>query len=161
MKTERAEIIEKAKLDIVDVQTGNMGKFTEKELIEILNKYGTLSNNNEETILDKTLTTTDERHEIKVSEIWNVPFESTIVKFNISGLDYTSYNGDYEVENGTTWEEFINATFPQDFDNGWHVILDTGYIIANVGGGGYIITYQYLCDSNENAIKRNDIIANR
>ena len=159
MKTERAEIIEKAKLDIVDVQTGNMGKFTEKELIEILNKYGTLSNNNEETILDKTLTTTDERHEIKVSEIWNLPFESTIVKFNISGLDYTSYNGDYEVENGTTWEEFINTTFPNNYV--WMYVKSTEYIFSNVEETISTIIVNYLCDPNGNVVKKSDKIIKR
>ncbi len=91
-----------------------MGKFTENELVEVLNKYGTLSDNGEETILDKTLTTTDKVHEIKVSEIWDVPFEkSNIVKFSIANSDIMSQwfeswgNGNFEVPKGTTWKEFI------------------------------------------------------
>ena len=159
MKTKRAEIIEKAKLDIVDVQTGNMGKFTEKNLVEILNKYGTLSDNGEETILDKILTSTDRKHEIKVSEIYDIPFENTIIKFNISGLNYTSYNGDYEVENGTTWEEFINATFPNNYV--WMYVKSTEYIFSNVEEVSERINVGYLCDPNGNVVKKSDKIIKR
>ena len=70
IKAERAEIIEKARIDIFKKQTDNLGDFTENELIEILKKYGEISSE-EETILKETLTTTEKKYKIKVSEIWD------------------------------------------------------------------------------------------
>ena len=97
---------------------GNMGNFTENELVEILNKYGTLSDNGEETILDKTLTSTDKKHEIKVNEIWDIPFGKGTVMFSINGKidEYTDLrsvfsdwgDGSFEVPKGTTWKEFLS-----------------------------------------------------
>ena len=97
---------------------GNMGKFTESELVGILNKYGTLSDNGEESILEKTLTSIDKKHEIKVSEIWNVPFTkepiSNTVKFSMDitifegwGYEDNWGDGNFEVPKGTTWREFL------------------------------------------------------
>ena len=83
---------------------GNMGNFTEKELIEILNKYGTLSDNGEETILDKILTSTDKLHEIKVSEIWEEPFKKIEQNNKIS---FTIDEEPFQVDKGTTWESFL------------------------------------------------------
>ena len=69
-KTERAEIIETAQMDILGKQTENSGEISEKELKQILLKYGNLSEN-EDNILDKTLTTTKGNYKIEVSEIYN------------------------------------------------------------------------------------------
>ena len=54
-KTERAEIIETAQMDILGKQTENSGDITENELKDILIKYGALSDD-EEKILEKTFT---------------------------------------------------------------------------------------------------------
>lgn len=72
--SERQDIIEKAKMDILDKQTENYGSITEDELIEVLtssnyNTQGTLSD--EESVLDRTLTSKDGKHTIRVSEIYN------------------------------------------------------------------------------------------
>ncbi len=159
IKSERIEIIERAKIDIMEKQTQNLGKFKQKDLEEILNKYGTLSNEQEENILDKTLTTTDQKHQIKVNEIWNKPFEGKI-SFTINGLNEQSHNGTYEVEKGTTWEEFINATFPKNFQD-WVCIKETNEIIVNIVDAGYVITFSYLITANGNNVKRNDVIIER
>ncbi len=159
IKSEKIEIIERAKIDIMEKQTQNLGKFKQKDLEEILNKYGTLSNEQEENILDKTLTTTDQKHQIKVNEIWNKPFEGKI-SFTINGLNEQSYNGTYEVEKGTTWEEFINATFPKNFQD-WVCIKETNEIIVNIVDAGYVITFSYLITANGNNVKRNDVIIER
>lgn len=57
-------------MDILGKQTENSGDISEKELKGILIKYGNLSED-EENILDKTLTTTKGNYEIAVSEIYN------------------------------------------------------------------------------------------
>lgn len=73
-KTERAEIIEIAQMDIIGKQAQNHGNLSESELEEILisnnyNTKGTLSN--EESILDRTLTSSNGKYQIPVSEIYN------------------------------------------------------------------------------------------
>ena len=136
------EIIEKARIDIIKKQTEKIGKdITEKDLSDILNKYGTLSNNNEETILDKTLTT-NEGYDISVKRIYNWTFssdDSNTIKFTLEFTptkEYDSYEGAYKdgihseyiVENGTTWEEFFNEKFSDDKGYGWAYVVDTGDI---------------------------------
>ncbi|MCI8443851.1 MAG: type II secretion system protein [Clostridia bacterium] len=65
-ETEIAEVIEKARVDILGVQAEKEGKITEEEVDSILQpKYGTLSGEGKE----KTLTTS-KGYVIKVSEIW-------------------------------------------------------------------------------------------
>ena len=72
--TEKAEIIEKAQMDIIGKQAEHQGNISESELEEILtsnnyNTKGTLSN--EENILDRTLTSNNGKYQIPVSEIYN------------------------------------------------------------------------------------------
>ena len=77
-KTERAEIIETAQMDILAKITDKKGEnITEDELVEILtssnyNTQGRLSS--EEAILDRTLTSKDGKYTIPVSEIYNGKF---------------------------------------------------------------------------------------
>ena len=66
---EMAEIKEDIQFEIMAKQVSNKGKMTEDEFKAILEKKGTLSS--EENILDRTLTTTEGEHQIKVSEIYN------------------------------------------------------------------------------------------
>ena len=74
-KTERAEIIENAQMDILAKITDKKGgNITEDELVEILtssnyNTQGRLSS--EESVLDRTLTSKNEKYTIPVSEIYN------------------------------------------------------------------------------------------
>ena len=73
--TERAEIVENAKLDILAKISEKKGEnITEAELEEILispdySTQGALSS--EENILERTLTSKDGKYEIPVSEIYN------------------------------------------------------------------------------------------
>ena len=78
-KSERLEIIETAQIDIAGKQIQNDGSLSEEELVEILtsseyNTKGTLSDNGEESVLDKILTSSDGQYQIPVSEIYNGPF---------------------------------------------------------------------------------------
>ncbi len=99
-----------------------MGKFTEKDLVEILNKYGTLSNNGEETILDKMLTSIDKKHEIKVSEIWDVPFKKEMAKCTITCVGNDD-KIEAEFEIGTKWDE----NFYKSFDVGKWLVYQAEY----------------------------------
>ena len=67
-------------MDILGVQAENHGTLSEDELEEILtssnyNTQGTLSNTGEQSILEKILTSKDEKYEIIVSEIYNGDLE--------------------------------------------------------------------------------------
>ena len=69
IKTEIAGIKEEIQTDILGKQAENNGNISDDSLKAILEKYGTLSE--EEKLTDKTLTTTKGSYEIKVSEIFN------------------------------------------------------------------------------------------
>lgn len=66
--TEIASIKEEIQTEIISKQAENYGNISDDSLKDILEKYGTLSE--EEKLTDKTLTT-KENYEIKVSDIWN------------------------------------------------------------------------------------------
>ena len=109
--TKRAEIIENARIDILAKQAENLGSLTEEELAEILTtKYGTLSDNEEESILDKILTSKDGEHEIQVKEIWNGEFYKESVKlinFTINGISFTANEGE-------TWKQWLDRKYNPD-----------------------------------------------
>ena len=74
--TERSKIIEIAQMDILGKQAENHRSLSEQELIDILtsndyNTKGTLSDNNEESVLQKTLISNNGKYQIPVSEIYN------------------------------------------------------------------------------------------
>ena len=68
-QTEIAEIKEQIGIEILEKQAENEGNISEDTLKGILEKYGTLSE--EEKLIDKTLTTTKGNYEIKVADIFN------------------------------------------------------------------------------------------
>lgn len=77
-KSKEAEIIEKIKMDIMDVQSSNNGKIADLQLIEILNKYfDDVPDTLPDDLATLTLTTKKEygKYEIKVSNIYNGTFE--------------------------------------------------------------------------------------
>ena len=67
--TEIASIKEEIRTDILGKQTENEGNISDDTLTEILEQYGVLSD--EGKLIDKTLTTTNGNHEIKVADIFN------------------------------------------------------------------------------------------
>ena len=104
-KTERAEIIETAQMDILGKQAQNQGILSEQELIDILtsndyNTKGTLSNNNEQSVLQKTLTSNGGKYQIPVSEIYN----GLLISEEDSGY------GLYDINTGKlkkSWEDLL------------------------------------------------------
>lgn len=137
-KTERVEIIENAKMDILGKQTENSGDITENELKEILIKYGALSEV-EENILDKTLTTTKGKYEIAVKEIYN-----GVLKAPNAGL-YNAETGDliYSWDRLLELGNMINVnngalsrsafTVPNDIAKVRLVITDDGTVTSITG----------------------------
>ena len=138
-ETERAEIIEKAKLEILNIQVENAEeKLTEEKLTEILTseKYGiqgTLSDNGESSILDKTLTTKDGKYQIQVKEIYNGEIkEKEKVIFTIDGIQF-------EAEEGATWGNWITENkellIENNFEDLAEIPIWSSYIGIYVGGG--------------------------
>lgn len=104
--TERAEIVETAQMDILGKQAQNHGSLSEQELIDILtsndyNTKGTLSDNNEESVLQKTLTSNNGKYQIPVSEIYN---GSLIGK---SSDENTTYSDDVKTKLALNLQEEI------------------------------------------------------
>ena len=137
-KTERAEIIETAQMDVLGKQTENQGEISEKELKDILIKYGTLSED-EENILDKTLTTIKGSYEIAVSEIYNGELKPPKAGLYNAETDELIYSWDKLLELGN----MINVnngslsrrafTVPNDIAKVKLVITDDG-TVTNIGG---------------------------
>lgn len=92
-----ANIKEEIQMDVLGKQLENAGDISDSILQEILENYGTLSE--EENLMDKTFTTTKEKYEIKVSDIFksttgthevaNVP---DISGFNKANTYYVTYD---------------------------------------------------------------------
>lgn len=78
-KTERAEVIENAKLDILGIQSDKNGKLTTGDLRGVLDKYfkDVPEEITTEDIATLELTTKDGKYKIKVSEIYNGKLEGT------------------------------------------------------------------------------------
>ena len=143
-QTEIASIKEEIQTDILGKQTENEGNISDDSLKEILEKYGTLSE--EEKLTDKTLTTTKGSYEIKVSDIFNGttvndepknPTFTTVANapdisgFNKSNTYYVSWNltsSPYAINETTT----ISGTAPSnwyDYTEGvnhWANVKTTG-----------------------------------
>ena len=73
--TERAEIIESARLEILAKQAENVGTITNKEIAEILENYGDLSG---EITTEGVNLITEQGYIIPVSEIWEVEVIPTL-----------------------------------------------------------------------------------
>ena len=145
IKTEIASIIEQIQTDILGKQAENEGNISDDSLKEILEKYGTLSEE-EEKLIDKTLTTTNGNYKIKVSDIFNgttvddVPEDPTFTTvanapdttgFNKSNTYYVSWDltsSPYTIDDST----LISETAPSnwyDYTEGvnhWANIKTTG-----------------------------------
>ena len=144
IKTEIAGIKEEIQTDILGKQAENNGNISDDSLKEILEKYGTLSE--EEKLTDKTLTTTKGSYEIKVSDIFNgttvkdSPKEPTFTTvanapdvsgFNKSNTYYVSWdltNSPYQINEDTN----LNGIAPSnwyDYTSGinhWANVKTTG-----------------------------------
>ena len=95
-KTERAEVIENAKLDILAIQSDKEGKLTTGDLKGVLDKY--FKDVPEEITADDIATlelkTKDEKHTIKVSEIYNGKLVDISGSMSVAELkvgDYVRY----------------------------------------------------------------------
>ena len=122
-RTDEAQIIEEARMDILANQTSKMsGKINEKELKSILSKYGTLST--EESITDKKLTTTDGKYIIPVSKIYN----GNVLEATIENTEPKSYYGDlidYDVDIGVSLDDKDQYDWKIFYNDGTNI-----YIIA-------------------------------
>ena len=121
-KTERAEIIENAQMDILAKISEKKGEnLTASELEEILKStdYKTQGNlSSEENILERTLTSKDGKYEIPVSEIYNgnLTAESTAntITFRLD-MYLENDNPIFEAKEGMTWRQWITAYSPEYF----------------------------------------------
>ena len=131
-QTERKDIIETARIDILGKQTENRGSLTEEELEDILTSsnystQGTLSDNGEESILDKTLTSKDGKYTIPVSEIYNGSLSAG--KTRLTSLITSASMYGYEVTN-----------YSANGVNNWSVLYNDGNNI-------YILSDDYITES--------------
>lgn len=150
-KTERANIIEQARLDILEVQVVKGGSLTESELKAILEpKYGTISGEGEEQIL-----TTKNGQEIKVSEIYTESLGAEPLANLVEVGDYIKYGEKltattYTTKTSETGYSSGTQTFGTNTNMLWRVIskkengdieiVAVSNVLANDGETGL-----YLC----------------
>ncbi len=144
IQTEIANIKEQIQIEILSEQADNQGNISDESLKQILEKYGTLSE--EEKLTDKTLTTDEGNYKIKVSDIFNgttikdeqkgpafttVANAPDITGFNKSNTYYVAWDlttSPYNIDEETT----INGVAPNNwYDytagiNKWANIKTTG-----------------------------------
>lgn len=159
-RTEIAEIIEKAQIDIVGVQSGNKGDITEEQINEILNQYGEIAGEGENRII-----TTDKGYKIKVTDIWKGnPIKSDPEANGISAKDIANstdkreYYGaivtGYECTNSEAVENW--KIFYADEQHIYLIADDyISYLYAPDGRNGTKITK----NSNDYRLSFNDVIA--
>ena len=132
--TERQQIIETAKVEIMGTQTENKSsKITKEQLTEILNKQ--FNTTDPTTLPDEitnesniNLTTKDDKYTVKLSEIYLGEFAKK-ARINLKPGDYVSYNGETRV-----------------------VALDENdkfYLLSDIVENGTLDTYSDIIDSSE------------
>ena len=106
-QTERQEVIENAKLKILEYETENEGKITDEKAYEIIAKYDKDYKENETFVFktndqDEEYFITKEGHKILVKEVWKT---SNTIQFILDGYQLTAIKGE-------TWKEWY-----QRFEN--------------------------------------------
>ncbi len=109
-KTGRAEVIENAKLDILAIQSDKEGKLTTGDLKGVLDKYfkDVPEEITAEDIATLELKTKDDKHTIKVSEIYNGKLEGIKGSMSVAELkvgDYVNYGDKLTVQTYRTKED--------------------------------------------------------
>ena len=136
-ETEIAEVIEKARVDILGVQAEKEGKITEEEVDSILQpKYGTLSGEGEEKVL-----TTSKGYVIKVSEIYSGAFEEEIPDSD----EDTSAIGEAINADKYGWK-VPEYTVKEAETGGWRLFYQDSnysYLITDKSFGSYLISRYY------------------
>lgn len=145
--TEREEIVEKAKIDVLNEITGNKGNdLQESQLKSVLENYFIKSEIPEELPSDLStveLTTQNQKYKIKVSEIYNGKLAKAKTSKKLTEIVKNTDYGksiDYSVTvNGTTlndWKVFLND------GNNVYVILGN-YLPGGLGPdlGGYPVEH--------------------
>ncbi len=142
-KTEIAEIIERAKVDILGVQAGNSGNITNAQLQTILAKYfNDVPETLPEDLSTLLLTTKDEygKHEIEISKIYNKAIKPIILARDIANsTDKSEYYGATVSGYTCTNSAGVNAwkIFYADENNIYLIVDDyISYEYAPKGKGG-------------------------
>ena len=157
-KTDKAQIIEKAKLGILAQVTDNKGKkITKAQLITVLNTYFKPVSTSSipdsiSTTNDVELTTIDEKYTINLSEIYSGNFTTTDEGIAYVIGDYVTINGEgfYVIENSPTSQttvkilsaKNVNTSTNKQSDNANSVIFDNSTsVYANSSIKGLVDSY--------------------
>ncbi len=143
-ENEKAEIIEKIRIDIAEVQSENEGSISEKKFYNILKKYGTISGDN------TTLTTILGNYELLISDIYSGSLsESKHINFynfdgvsNLQQLDSRTFFIDSSEKGKAIFTDAIEL----DLTNYYY-----GYLIIGENDENYL-TLQLNNNSGKQAI---------
>ena len=167
--TEIADIKEQIQTDIIGEQAGNQGNISDSVLKKILEKYGRINYEEDETI--KSITTTKGNYEIAMADIWNgtTVADSTNTGVNVGDLfDSTGkekgklHIGDFINYSAGTWTSTDMTTIANTgvTPNNSTDIPSTSYRFGGFAVGEsrdgnatpYDTSYNYVKDKDGNAI---------
>ena len=131
-KSEKSNVIEAINLDVMAKKVSNLGNISENEILEILEKYGTLSD--AEKLSDKVLKVKNGKTTIPVSEILReISSENSNRTFSIIGDSYSTFKGYTYPESNMQWYPTNDST-TQGYNKGnvinveetwWHIFAES------------------------------------
>lgn len=133
-ETQKAEVKEKAQIDIVEKQLEKEGNITKGDFVEILKEYFDnvpTEENLPEDLSTVTLPSKEEYggHEINIGEIWNGTFVKTVEELEAG--DYIKYNS------GTNGEIICRVLYPGNSEYGVQIISDKNVKTVALGGSTF------------------------
>lgn len=145
-ETEKAALIEKIKLELLDKQRENIGReLTQDEIIEILNKYGDVQYNDENVIIG--LKPADKDYVIPIEELYDIEEKVKILEYTNS-LKMTE--GDSQTLNLIYTGIIISKKFTSN--NEEVVTVNEKGEISAIASGNSIVTVE-ITDRKGNVLK--------
>ena len=81
-----------------------------------------------------------------------------MVSFTLNCDDMENYGGTFEVEDGTTWEEFFSKKWPNDWSGKWFYRVSDGAIVYFLDDSSGTAITSPLADSNDKMVYRQSSI---
>ena len=133
-ETQKAEVKEKAQIDILEKQLEKEGNITKGDFVEILKEYFDnvpTEENLPEDLSTVTLPSKEEYggHEINIGEIWNGTFVKTVEELEAG--DYIKYHS------GTNGEIICRVLYPGNSEYGVQIISDKNVKAVTLGGSTF------------------------
>ena len=136
-----------------DKHTEDKTAQTLEELLNDLVNQDLLTENEKDQIIGNDEKGIEAKGEITIGS-------RTIQFMNNGKIHFSIDEEEYEVLEGTTWNDFFSENFPNDW-GGWMYLIDSGIVVYFVHEEGYTIEVVYLVDLEDIAVKKDNLIEAR